>query len=190
MLARQCDGLGPVSRLPNDSHVSLPVDDAEEAEANYGMIISDEHPNDAGFESFPAGVRTSRVGRGSLHDRARNSSSWRCERLYTKRPGIASCRFDGNIREHFWLGQPSAQFTSRWRSPALQLPAVDRSVLPDRRFPRTSSTSGEHRTDFLKTEFAPFARHPMDICGSERRADSRDSTAFVLSSMPALTRPP
>src|SRR5712692_3642959 len=69
MLARQCDGLGPGSRLPNDSHVSLPVDDAEEAEANYGMIIGDEHPNDAGFESFPAGVRTNRVGMGRLHDR-------------------------------------------------------------------------------------------------------------------------
>ena len=56
MLARQCDGLGAGSRLPNDSHVSLPVYDAEEAEANYGMIIGDEHPNDAGVQNFPAGV--------------------------------------------------------------------------------------------------------------------------------------
>ena len=67
MLARQCYRLSPGSRLANDSHVSLPVDDAEETEANYRMIIGDEHSNDAGFESFPASVRANRSVRAGLH---------------------------------------------------------------------------------------------------------------------------
>src|SRR5882724_2917599 len=74
------------------------------------------------------------------------------ERLYTKRPGIASCRFDGTIREHLWQGHSCAQCTSRWRPPAL--------LLRQRQFQRMSNTSGAHKTGFLKTEFAPFARHP------------------------------
>src|SRR5258708_5987258 len=104
------------------------------------------------------------------------------ERLYTKRPGIASCRFDGIIRELLWLGHSCAQCTSRWRPRAL--------LLPHRPSQGMSNTSGEHRTAFLKTEFAPFARHPMDICGSALPVDSRDLTAFVSSSTRVLTRPP
>ena len=96
MLARQCYCFGPRSGLPNDSHVRLPVDDAEETQANYRVIIGDKHSNHAGIESFPAAGRTKRIERGRLHD----CRLWRLgfvKELYTKRPGIATCRFDGTI---------------------------------------------------------------------------------------------
>ena len=111
MFARQCYRLRPGSGLSDDSHVWLPVNDAEETKANYRVIIGDEHSNDAGFENFLAGVRTRRIGSGRLHD-LQEQQLLACERLYTKRPGIVICRL-GTICEHLWLGQPCAQCTSR-----------------------------------------------------------------------------
>ena len=52
VLARQRNCLSPSSGLPDDHHVRLRTEDAQESDTHYRVIVGDQNPNDAGIGTF------------------------------------------------------------------------------------------------------------------------------------------